>query len=100
MSNISKMCGEGSHYPACTGTGLHHFDDPDADNGIPFRCACGCHYVPVDLGQVYPEGFDETVPEPPPLGDEAPDEQDGSPEAQPVPPEDSSEEDSSDKGKA
>jgi hypothetical protein len=46
------MCGQGSH-PACTGTGLHHFDDPGADNGIPFICACGCHYVPAYRGTVY-----------------------------------------------
>lgn len=52
MSNLSKMCGEGSH-PVCDGWGSHHFNHPEEDNGLQFTCACGCHYVPPYRGRVF-----------------------------------------------
>jgi hypothetical protein len=55
MNNVGQMCGEGSHQ-VCQevhfGMSVHHFNDPDADTGVPFVCACGCHYAPHNFGMV------------------------------------------------
>lgn len=42
---ISQLCGEGGHAPACDGTALQ--------DGNPFPCACGCHFVPPYRGTVF-----------------------------------------------